>query len=558
MRSKKSLSHLGLACSALGAAVVGFVGCSGSSEPPSALEDGKTTEGPRHASVLQLTYDESAKRLGARLNRPLGEHEQLYMRVRRGTLSGPPTCSELAASGPALRGMQEGSSVLRFDGPQVEDELLELPRRFDSEVWVTGPFTESMREELRKGTDAIVEACLVKDGEVRNEQYTTLGNVIDRSREEDAAPTGNPAARAITTSRRAVESMEEYAKLCVKDLGEIPFFPKKGEDWKYETFDCRDFQASDRTGPRSIDGVQGAPIPLTVEDTPKPDCDFPKPVPDRDNQSRNYYCVNRCDKPQYLNQGCEPGPTVTTAKNDKGTHWVLLCRAANAPTLDGMSRTKTFRDIAMIGHNPKTGKTCFFQNKIGPANDGEHIPHPADSDKSKYTWDAPKGYCTKNCHAADAFVHSPWIDGALRRNGRTIVPKMGEHPDFPISWLDAPYSVVNMDAQGWKIGQQLVSEEAASCTSCHRIAGKGSSHGMMGEFTSWGTMSDPNDPYFAHVTDSYKTDFLKSHWMPSNVDGFNAQTWANSKWKKAADHVIRCATSSSPECVFADVPRGRP
>ena len=546
MRLKLSLPHLGLACAAVAAAVMAFTGCSGNNEA-----------GSHDASILQLTYDEGTKRVGARSNRALEEREQLYMRVRRGTLSSESTCAEVATTTVALRGIpQEGNAgALHFDGPPVDDELLDLPQRFDSATWVTGPFTESMREELRKGTDAIVEACLVKDGEVRDEQRTTLGYVIDQGREEGGPRAGNSALRAApAAAAQPIQSMEKYAALCVQELGEIPFFRKTARAGRYETFDCRDFEGSDGTGSRSIDGVQGALIPLTVEDASKPNCDYPKPAADVDNQTENYRCVDRCDKPQYLNRGCEPGPTVTTAKNDKGTHWVLLCRAANAPSLDGMLRTKTFRDIAMIGHNPKTGKTCFFQNKIGPANHGESIPHPADVDKSKFTWSSPKGYCTTSCHAADAFVHSPWIDGALRPNGKTIVPKMGEHPDFPISWLDAPYEVVNMDAQRWEIGKQLVSEEAAACTSCHRIAGKGA-RGMMGQFTAWGTVSDPNDDFFTHVTDSYQTDFIKSHWMPTNLDGLDSSKWANSKWKKAADHVIECATSSRPECIFANVPR---
>ncbi|WP_394831400.1 hypothetical protein LVJ94_33300 [Pendulispora rubella] len=557
MQSKKSLSHLGLACSALGAAVVGFAGCSESSAPPSPLEEGNPAANSPNASILQLTYDERTKRVGARLNRALEEHEQLFLRVRRGTVPRESTCTELATHGNALQGIAQGDA-LQFDGPQVDQELLDLPRRFDSEAWVTGPFTESMREELRKGTNAIVETCLLKDGQIRDEQHKTLGYVIDLARDEAETPTGGPARRALSAAAaEPIQSMIKYAERCVQELGEIPFFRKKSGIGEYETFDCRDFEGSDGTGTRAIEGVEGKPIPLTVEDAPKPDCDFAKPVADVDSQNKNYYCVNKCDKPQYLNKGCEPGPTVTTAKNDKGTHWVLLCRAANAPTLDGMSRTKTFRDIAMIGHNPKTGKTCFFQNDIGPANHGDRIPHPADRAKSESIWSSPKGYCTTSCHAADAFVHSPWIDGALRSNGRTIVPKMGEQPDFPISWLDAPYSVVNMDAQGWKIGQQLVSEEAAACTSCHRIAGPGG-QGMMKQFSAWGTLSNPNDAYFAHMTSSYSTDFAKSHWMPTNVDGLDAQKWESSKWKKATDHIIHCASSSSPECVFADVPRGRP
>ena len=45
--------------------------------------------------------------------------------------------------------------------------------------------------------------------------------------------------------------------------------------------------------------------------------------------------------------------------------------------------------------------------------------------------------------------------------------------------------------------------------------------------------------------------------MPMRLDGITAETWANSKWQKAMDHLNKCnKNKSDPECVWADVPRG--
>ena len=33
----------------------------------------------------------------------------------------------------------------------------------------------------------------------------------------------------------------------------------------------------------------------------------------------------------------------------------------------------------MLGHNPYTGITCFFQNALYSRRDGLHVPHPADT-----------------------------------------------------------------------------------------------------------------------------------------------------------------------------------
>ena len=105
-------------------------------------------------------------------------------------------------------------------------------------------------------------------------------------------------------------------------------------------------------------------------------------VPDAIAQSPRRDCLEKADRGMYLaSLGTQPGPTVNTAVNEKGSHWVLLCRKV-ADDGNGMTKSKTFTDIAMIGHNPKTGRTCFFQNSIGSGKDGVHVAHPGDVEKS--------------------------------------------------------------------------------------------------------------------------------------------------------------------------------
>ena len=128
-------------------------------------------------------------------------------------------------------------------------------------------------------------------------------------------------------------------------------------------------------------------------------------------------------------------PRVATRGNDQGTQWTLLCRKAK-------SQEGEYNDIAMIGHNPFTGKTCYFQNALYSKTDGLHVPHPADKiqsddspQQSASLWKGIHGgvgsgiECAK-CHSTDPFIHTPWIDGAKDSNGDPIVPKMGVHEDF--------------------------------------------------------------------------------------------------------------------------------
>src|SRR5690606_1249039 len=157
-----------------------------------------------------------------------------------------------------------------------------------------------------------------------------------------------------------IVSNQAYAEACVAELGEIPFWKKVegGDEGDYETVSCLEL---------------GTPIPTTVTDA-------------AGNVTEATDWVDECDAPQFIYSHCEPhagsapgvnGPRVAHARNDQGTHWVLLCRKS----LEAEGR---YEDMAMIGHNPFTGRTCFFQNQLPsgetprPSNDGTAIPHPAD------------------------------------------------------------------------------------------------------------------------------------------------------------------------------------
>ena len=344
----------------------------------------------------------------------------------------------------------------------------------------------------------------------------------------------------------------DYAKLCVQELGEIPFF-KKLADGKYDSFDCRDFVGTDADGnPQgAIEGVEGAVIPLTVDDQPRETCDPGQ------GRTPSYDCVSKCDNAMWLTASshtglgrkaaCQPGVTVTTAKNAQGTHWVLLCRKVQ-DTGPGMMKTKRFNDIAIIGNNPQTGNTCFFQNKENIGNDGSRVTHPADVQRSSAIWPSePSSYCTKNCHATDAFVHSPWIDQAKRSNGKAIVPKFGELPDYPISDITKPYRLINGPAQGFGVSPQQVGENVAACTTCHRIAGA-----AFAEFSEWAT--GKGDNYFSKITDRYKQ-FEKSHWMPLRLDGLTEENFEESPYGKAVKALRMCSDNpNAAGCEFAGVP----
>lgn len=565
-----------------GAATAPFFACAA---PEESEEDGEASEdavtGAGNPLGLRLTYDRESNRVSATLKDSLKTGEQLRLRVRRGaaTLTSQKElkCDDLPrATAQQSRDLANVGKVIYRTNQSIDSNMLDLLKVYDDHRWQSDPAWAAQRtREINAagGPKVLVEACITNGDKVRAKLQTTLEYAWDLGKDDEKQAktlslgggslgiradggAGDAGGGQVENAEAAISSMEKYGEKCVEELGEIPFF-KKLSNGKYDTFDCRDFKGTgEGHEPVAMAGVEGSLIPLTVDGAPHEKCDGEGP--NGQKSGSGYNCVSKCDKAEFLSEGCEPGPTVTTAKNDKGTHWVLLCRKVAGGEDKGWLKTKRFDDIAMIGSNPKTGKTCFFQNNIGSGTDGEHVPHPADVEKSRTLWDSPKGYCFQSCHGTDAFIQSPWINGARKANNKPVVPMMGFDPDFEISWLESPYYVINMDAQGWTIPKQLVSDEAGPCISCHRAGGDA----WIRQFANWTTGSGEGgrgmegDSYWGKITDSYKA-FEKSHWMPMRLDGVTAETWAGSKWGKAVEHLNKCnQNSSDPSCVWADVPRG--
>jgi len=574
----KNARSLGLFVALTCAAVAPFVisACSAPADPSGdddSSEDAVT--GVNNPLGLRLTYDSTTKSVSATLKQQLQSGEQLRVRVRRGaatlTSQRDLKCEDIPrARATASHDIANlGKIVYRTDA-KIDDSMLSLLKVYDDHRWQSDPQWAAARtREINAagGPKVLVEACITNGDKVRAKLQTTLEYAWDQGDKDDRL-TNSQSIHALGADagpgvqgngEEAIHSMEEYGKKCVEELGEIPFF-KKLADGKYDTFDCRDTKGTgEGHDPVAIDGVEGSLIPLEVDGAKREKCDSDGPNGKKDFSS--YDCVSKCDHAEFLSEGCEVGPTVTHARNSQGSHWVLLCRKVSGGEDKGWTKTKKFDDIAMIGTNPKTGKTCFFQNNIGSGTDGEHVPHPADVEKSRTLWDSPKGYCFESCHGTDAYIQSPWINGAKRSNGKPVVPMMGFDPDFAISWLEAPYYVVNMDAQGWTIPKQLVSDEVGPCITCHRAGGDT----WMRSFANWTTGAvagggpiSGGDSYWNKITDSTKADFTKSHYMPMRLDGVDAASWDQSQWKKAVDHMNKCnANSSDPSCIWADVPRGQ-
>ena len=455
--------------------------------------------------AIKPMYNHSNGRIVVDVQNQDLDGKELYVRARRGSF-GTLDCAQLKSTSTAIATTGEG----HIDGPFVDTALT---KPFYGKEWAGNP-TPEMLAQVALGTDSIIDVCVFDGDELKISKERDLFAAWD-----DGKAAGLDGKADGPSGEVQINSPEAYGERCVAELGEIPFFKKIG-DGSYETYNCLD----------------STEIPMTATQA---DGSVMKPQMGE---------LPKCDKPQYIYSMCEAGPRVAERTNDQGTHWVLLCRKSK-----GGLTSDQFNDIAMVGHNPFTGKTCFFQNALYSKTDGGHVPHPADKEKSQNLWSGVHGgigsgiECNR-CHDADPFIHSPWIDGAKDTQGRPIVPKMGVDPDFPIGANDTPYALVNRDGQHWTQEKQLVSAEANACLRCHRIgAGEWPTHyitRLEGTDTSWTSIT----------TDVYNQPGHK-YWMPPDV-AFDTETaWAGSEFSKALTFIKKCgANPSDASCIWKDIP----
>lgn len=464
------------------------------------------------AFKVDLEYDASTQHILVTVNRKLKDGERLYSRLRYGQ-SGELDCNRDIADLTRIDGLKR---AVGYEGPMVDATVFE---DFYDNSWIEGEPTPEMLAQLAAGFP-FIDVCLVTDTKIVAEEEFDPNRALDKTVDN---------GKADSPDEEVIRSIEAYGEACVAELGEIPFFPKLANG-DYETYDCLD----------------SVPVPMSVT-TADGSVTFPEET------------QNKCDNPQYIYSSCEPnavtgrtnGPRVTSASNDQGTHWVLLCRKAK-------EQEGEYNDIAMIGSNPYTGRTCFFQNALFSRTDGTKVSHPADIVESEASpqvsssiWRGIHGglgsgiECAE-CHSTDAFVHTPWIDGALDGNDEQVVPRMGEDDDYALGFLDAPYSLVNRFGQEWTMPKVLTSPEAAACTRCHRISdGRWTNDWidrLVGEDTTWTGIT----------TDEY-LQFKHKFWMPPGLDGFDDETWPESEEGKAVKFIQECG--KNPEnCQWTDLP----
>jgi hypothetical protein len=570
----------------------------------------------------KATYDAESQKILVSFAEELEEGQALYLRVRRGDhqdesfaqrdcslVSDQPIAifgegqADTSALSAQAQEAHEGRTVYQL--PLTDPSLL-VPAYSDANLpaeqsWGHGDLTAEKQAILALGVDTLIDICVTEDGEVLRREQQDLFLAMDLNKPHlvrDAMAADAAGQMEFDHDQERVSSAQKYGEMCVAALGEIPFFKNKrqvGTDpvtgrpqFAYDSWSC-------------LDSVH---IPMTV--TEAGDGGETVTGPAWDEQSGGESAGVKCDERQYIYNLCEQAPRVISATNQQGTHWVLLCRKGRGQTprleqqgvddegnpilVDVVPEAELsahFNDIAMLGYNPQTGRTCFFQNALYSRHDGAQVPHPADAEKWKDIWSgvhgAQSGINCNNCHDSDPLILSPWISGAKRNAqfdeaqaimagegkngwappaglpGDPVVPMYGVHPDLPLQDKTLPYTLVNYIGQGWTHQKQLVGAELEGCNRCHRI-------GAGNTLDKWALRTVGLDSgYNAMITDAYLDDYKRRHYMPfdpreGQPDPLPSESdWDASVYATAVAYIQACQSApqdgTSGPCQFKEIPR---
>jgi hypothetical protein len=215
--------------------------------------------------------------------------------------------------------------------------------------------------------------------------------------------------------------------------------------------------------------------------------------------------------------------------------------ASGQPTYDD------FDDIAMILHNQKTGKTCWFQTPDGATArfDGNHVPvphlvaPPPGVPKASDFWLKPSetaGIQCAQCHDNGPWMNSQWLysqhkeltdDGpgkyeTVDYGGMFNWPKTDDFIEIGRTGLEGTDTNLTQ-------AERDIQRKLPECTSCHKLSASKSNgtpwptHNLLGSdsngtYFRWFAYSTGQEPIPQSTATEHSPrlpgDYAFTHWMP--------------------------------------------
>jgi hypothetical protein len=276
---------------------------------------------------------------------------------------------------------------------------------------------------------------------------------------------------------------------------------------------------------------QGTVIPITLDDIETP--------------SGQHSARSACDRPALLGLGregqCVPysrigrlqGTDPVTGLVNPDVQWVFIARRYKIRT---DPNNPIFEDVAIIGHNKRTGATAFFQMLDENGKNAARVPSPMEpasqtpsgAPTAAEFWLLPSQTADigcNRCHDSDPFVHTPYIDQV-----RTVSSTGVSRPVVP-SNPTGKYRFIGSQAfTDWRAPEHFDLEDN-SCVSCHRIGTQASSE----SFAKWAT----GEASTMQLSPRYRS-YPNSHWMPPEEAEFMSSDDWNVQYQQSVLQLLSC------------------
>ncbi|MFO0634327.1 MAG: hypothetical protein U0168_15890 [Nannocystaceae bacterium] len=248
-----------------------------------------------------------------------------------------------------------------------------------------------------------------------------------------------------------------------------------------------------------------------------------------------------CANPALLNGSCGPGSRLgTIVHDDVVVRWI--CRD---PLLDADGRVR-FRDAAIIGHNRRTGATCFWDDIDETTHDDDLPPldllTATDAERQEFLdrFHYNDGSRCISCHDHDPFIYTPFLQSV---SWTSFAPELG------------PYALVERDGRLVATGKRhLVSTRAQPCTQCHRLGDDGTCR-LLAPDALGASKRDGHQQAVLDAMVEGSPHWTLAYWMP--IPGLlDHEAWA-ARFADARAHVLACCETPGEDvgdCVWQPVP----
>lgn len=248
-----------------------------------------------------------------------------------------------------------------------------------------------------------------------------------------------------------------------------------------------------------------------------------------------------CANPSLLTRSCRQGSRLGHARHDDVSfHWI--CRD---PYLD-LDGTVMYRDMAAIGHNTRTGATCFWDDVDDVTHDGDmpsfdlEASTPEEQERFAARFPYNEGSGCIDCHDHDPFLYTPHLRSVT---WDSIAADKG------------PYRLVTLEAQTRPVEvMHLVSEAAAPCTSCHRLGSRQTCNFFAPD--SFGIKGAGYESEVYAAAEPGSPHWSLAYWMPVSPEVEDFDDWQDA-YAEARDHIVECCRApgvDTGDCRWEPVP----